>query len=134
MDILAHGLWTNIMYKVIPATKANKKTTYWGIFFGIFPDLWAFTPVFVYIFYNWIFHGQKFHFARPEDGGIIPLSSLTHHLYSLSHSLVIWAVVFIIFWLSIKIVFSFISDIIQIIREAFETNLQARPGNRKIRY
>ncbi|HEX9503114.1 MAG TPA: hypothetical protein VF974_02225 [Patescibacteria group bacterium] len=102
MDILAHGLWTNIMYKVIPATKANKKTTYWGIFFGIFPDLWAFTPVFVYIFYNWIFHGQKFHFARPEDGGIIPLSSLTHHLYSLSHSLVIWAVVFIIVWLIIK--------------------------------
>jgi hypothetical protein len=90
------------MYKVIPPTKDNKKTTYWGIFFGVFPDLVAFTPVFVYIFYRWIFQGLKFEFIRPEDGGSIPLDGLSHHLYNFSHSLVIWAVVLAIVWIIIK--------------------------------
>jgi len=103
MDILAHGLWTNILYKTIPATRQEQNTTGWGIFFGIFPDLAAFTPVFVFIFYRAIFLGQKLAFVRPEDGNEgIPLSDLTHTLYNFSHSLVIWVVVFGISWLILR--------------------------------
>jgi hypothetical protein len=103
MDILAHSLWTNLMYKAIPETRKDKKTTWWGIFFGIFPDLVAFTPVFAYIFYRGIFLHQWIRFAPPEDSSqVIPLDQLTHHLYSFSHSLVIWAAVFGITWLVLK--------------------------------
>lgn len=91
------------MYKVIPNTNPDKKTTRWGIFFGVFPDFFAFTPVFGYIFYQLIFHGQRFGLVRPEDnGGSIPLSDLTHILYQFSHSLVIWTVVFVVVWLIIR--------------------------------
>jgi len=100
MDILAHGLWTNVMYKVIPNTQKDRKITRWGIFFGIFPDLFAFTPVFTDVFFRLIFFGQRLHFGPPEDNGqTIPLDNLTHHLYNLSHSLVVWALVFALAWL-----------------------------------
>lgn len=103
MDIFAHGLWTNLMYKAVPQTRRDAKTTNWGIFFGIFPDLFAFTPLFVYIFYQAIFRAQKLVFAHPEDNGqSIPLSDLTHQLYSFSHSLVIWAIVFLVAWAIFK--------------------------------
>lgn len=103
MDIFAHGLWTNVMYKAIPATRADKKTTWWGIFLGIFPDLWAFTPVFVYIFFEAIFKHHTFRFVSPQDSpGPLPLDSLTHHLYNLSHSLVVWLIIFGLTWLIIK--------------------------------
>lgn len=103
MDILAHGLWANIIYKAIPETRGDRKTTNWGIFFGIFPDLSAFTPVFAYIFYQTVFLGQKLALVRPEDNGqAIPLSSLTHNLYNFSHSLIIWGVVFLLAWLVFK--------------------------------
>ena len=100
MDVLAHGLWTNVMYKLIPETRNNKKTTWWGIFFGVFPDLVAFTPVFAYIFYRGIFLHTWIRFAPPEDTNqTIPLDQLTHHLYNFSHSLVIWLIVFVLVWL-----------------------------------
>src|SRR3954470_4497513 len=102
MDVLAHSLWTNLMYRAIPTTKNNKRQTYWGIFFGVFPDIVAFTPVWLYIFYDLIFQSGKFKFARPEDGGSFPLERLTHNLYNFSHSLVIWAIIFVIVWAIIK--------------------------------
>src|SRR4051812_8308235 len=102
MDVLAHSLWTNVMYEMIPQTKSQKKMTRWGIFFGVFPDIVAFTPIWVYVFYDWIFRGHLFKFARPEDGGAFPLENLTSHLYQFSHSLVIWAVVVIITWIIIR--------------------------------
>lgn len=103
MDIFAHGLWTNVLYKAIPQTRKDKKTTFWGIFFGIFPDLVAFTPVFAYIFFEALFRHHRLMFASPQDAtGPIPLEGLTHHLYELSHSLVIWAAAFGLTWLVIK--------------------------------
>ncbi|MBX4187132.1 MAG: metal-dependent hydrolase [Candidatus Doudnabacteria bacterium] len=102
MDVLAHSLWTNVMYKVIKPTRSDKKITSWGVFFGVFPDIVAFTPIWLYILYGFIFRRSTFIFAKPEDENLIPLSNLTHTLYSFSHSLVIWAVIFAIVWLVIQ--------------------------------
>ncbi len=103
MDVLAHGLWTNVMYKLIPETKNNKHTTYWGVFFGIFPDIVAFSPLWFYILYNLVINHHTFKLVRPEDNGpAFPLETLTSQLYNFSHSLVIWAVIFAITWLIIK--------------------------------
>lgn len=91
------------MYKVIPQTRGNRRTTWWGIFWGVFPDIWAFTPVFGYFFYEAIFLHLPFRFENPQDTvQHLPLDGLTHHLYQLSHSLVIWAVVFGLTWVTIK--------------------------------
>lgn len=100
MDVLAHSLWTNVMFRLIPATRTRSKTTWWGIFFGVFPDLFAFTPLFLVIFYNIIFLHQRFALARPErNAAHFPLEALTGHLYNISHSLITWAVVFAVSWL-----------------------------------
>jgi len=103
MDILAHGLWTNVLYKVMPKTRRDRTTTNWGIFFGIFPDLFAFTPVFAYTIYSYLFLHRKFLLVHPEDSPrAIPLHDLTDQLYRFSHSLIIWAVAFILIWVFIK--------------------------------
>ncbi|MEO8065830.1 MAG: metal-dependent hydrolase [Candidatus Doudnabacteria bacterium] len=103
MDIFAHGLWTNAMYKAIPETRKDRKATSWGIFFGIFPDLFAFTPVFAYIFYEALFVSHSFRLVSPQDApGPLPLDGLTHHLYNFSHSLVIWAVVCLVIWIMFR--------------------------------
>lgn len=90
------------MYKAIPSTRNEPRTTYWGIFFGIFPDILAFTPFWAYIFYNFLILRRKFEFVSPEDNGHIPWEGLTGSLYNLSHSLVVWAVIFIVVWLILK--------------------------------
>lgn len=103
MDIFAHSLWTNILYRAIPQTRQNRKLARWGIFFGIFPDLFAFTPMFAYIIFAALFLGRPFFFEHPEDSlHLLPLQNLTQGLYSFSHSLVIWAVVLILVWLIVK--------------------------------
>jgi hypothetical protein len=91
------------MYKLIPETKNRKRMTYWGVFFGIFPDILAFTPLWIYIFYNAFIRHQGFRFLSPEDNApAFPLDRLTHGLYNISHSLVIWGVVFAVTWVLIK--------------------------------
>ncbi len=90
------------MYKLIPETRSMRKTTWWGIFFGVFPDFFAFTPVFFYVFYNWIFKHKALVFGPPEDGRIMPLNDLSHQLYNYSHSFVIWLIVVGVVWFAYR--------------------------------
>src|SRR5258708_482274 len=107
MDILAHSLWTSAVAKGANKVgeKKNKKfhlSVGWSAFWGIFPDLFAFSIPFALRFYQVLIGNATFsNFApRPslsgEDsqGGF----ALAHHLYNYSHSLVIWAVVFLLVW------------------------------------
>ena len=106
MDIFAHALWTNAAARGANAVaeKKNKKLNInagWAAFWGVFPDLFAFTIPAVYTFYRVIF-------------GEIPISSfrdhhtpmagfnIEHGLYQYSHSLVVWLVVFLIVWIFYK--------------------------------
>ena len=47
MDILAHGLWTNLAY--YKKYKYDLKNRLWAVFFGIMPDLVSFTPSTLYV-------------------------------------------------------------------------------------
>ncbi|OGE93891.1 MAG: hypothetical protein A3K08_01555 [Candidatus Doudnabacteria bacterium RIFCSPLOWO2_01_41_7] len=85
------------MYKTIPQTRDNRKITYWGIAFGVLPDLVSFTPVFFYAFYASIFLQQPF-FAGPP-GNDNPFFEYAVQTYNYSHSIVIWAAVLILVWL-----------------------------------
>ncbi len=111
MDILAHTLWTNAGARAANAvaSKEGKKfhvSPGWAAFWGVFPDLFAFTIPFVIRFYAILVAGQSFSalFARPHivEGGIPKGFELAHYLYNYSHSLVIWAVVFSIVWFVCK--------------------------------
>lgn len=103
MDILAHMLWANAggkgLNKIIekkekPTPKLNLA---WTTFFGVFPDLFAFLIPFIISFGSLIINGGEFFDARHHSAfGISP------YLYNYSHSLVIWAVVFIIAWIYYK--------------------------------
>lgn len=117
MDILAHTLWTNAgaraanavaEKKGLPAQSGKKFhiSPAWAAFWGVFPDLFAFTIPFAVHFYSIIFLGKTFgeSFARPAmvEGGITKGFELAHTLYNYSHSLVIWGVVFLLVWFIFK--------------------------------
>ncbi len=98
MDILAHMLWTNYGARV-GNTKLRKKkkpliNLGWATFWGVFPDLFAFGIPIVLAIPTLIMHG--FSFDRHSLGG------LPATLYQYSHSLIIWAIVFVIVWIISK--------------------------------
>ena len=95
MDILAHGLWTAALFKYF--NKKNKFNLKLAAFWGVFPDIFAFTIPFIYILWNIIFN--KFSPPSPaalEPVSKMPLSNLTHILYNISHSIIIFLLIFIL--------------------------------------
>jgi len=114
MDILAHTLWTNAAAREANAVAAAKGKKFhisagWAAFWGIFPDLFAFSIPFTFRFYNLILGNEtsSFFFSSRSAVDIEGMTasrgfSLAHTLYQYSHSLVIWAVVFIIIWMIFK--------------------------------
>jgi hypothetical protein len=101
MDVLAHSLWTNFMFRVIPQTRNERKLAWWGTAFGVLPDVVSFTPVFGLFFYKWITGQAQWVMGRPDPGNF-PLQELTYHLYNYTHSFVPWIAATIIFWLALK--------------------------------
>lgn len=100
MDVLAHTLWTNAGARA--GNKLAKKkggkfkvSVGWAAFWGVFPDFFAFTISFVIAFYNIISTGQSFYSMRPTAASSFDLAA---YLYQFSHSLVIWAFVFLAVW------------------------------------
>jgi len=100
MDIFAHGLWAGA--GAVAANRKWGKQIRWGwaCFWGMFPDLFAFTPMFLTLI-RFRFFGQGFTprllFSRALREALPPLLQPTT-LYPVSHSLVIFAVVFVSVW------------------------------------
>ena len=114
MDILSHGLWGAAASKLISNKKekdggGHKINFRWGFFWGIFPDLFAFIIPVLWFFGSMIFGDVGFrdwpkpnHGEPPQMNGSWLFNVLAPSLYNVSHSLVIFAIVFIIFWLIFK--------------------------------
>jgi hypothetical protein len=101
MDIFAHALWTNALARAAVENKEKEKKGLilklgWTTFWGIFPDLFAFTISFILGIYSLITTGAMAFGRGAVTGGLAPT------LYQYSHSLVIWALVFGIVWLIYK--------------------------------
>ncbi len=97
MDIFAHGLWTGAL-AYVGKHKFHYLRIGWSAFWGVFPDLFAFTIPFAWIFFQSIFSRSP---VTPRVDTLEPGSSLiptifqaTSILYSMSHSLIIFAIVF----------------------------------------
>ena len=100
MDIFSHGLWAGAIAKGI--NNKNEKNrgyrlSYWRTFFwGMFPDLFAFTIPFIALLWGLATGNAAFsQFRSPEDGDLAAdtdsgMLGLAHHLYNFSHSFVIF--------------------------------------------
>lgn len=106
MDILAHTLWTNAGARAVNKRIARKGGTTrlsvaWTAFWGVVPDFFAFTIPFVVGLYYVIFRGVSFSAMRGHHaltGGF----DIAAFLYQYSHSVVIWAGVFLAVWFFAK--------------------------------
>jgi hypothetical protein len=120
MDIFAHTLWTNAVARGANSV-ADKKFTRtgeqggnkqfhlnvgWTAFWGVFPDLFAFTIPSAIRIISILTGGTMLSnfFQRPSlsEESLHNGFSLAHDLYQYSHSLIIWAIVFLIVWAIFK--------------------------------
>ena len=106
MDILAHTLWTTAVARKgniegLKKKKSFKLNLFWTGFFGIFPDLFAFTLPFIFSFYK-VITGQQVFGSFSTRQQVADGFNLSHTLYQYSHSLVLWLLVFLIAWLIFK--------------------------------
>ncbi len=88
MDIVSHGLWGGVA-----AGRASKKNYKLAFLFGVLPDLISFVPQFVYM----VLSPEAAHFkgGPPDPATILPL---TYALYNITHSLVIFSILFALVW------------------------------------
>lgn len=87
MDILAHGLWTNVVYGQAPPRRH-----WWGVFFGVAPDLASFG---VFFMQRLVTSGLPF--GQPE---LITIPSYIYHLYNYTHSLVVFVLTALVVYLA----------------------------------
>jgi hypothetical protein len=101
MDVFSHGLWAGAGAKAVNLKKKKPLRVWLAMLFGIFPDVFAFAISFAYL--NWIriTGGTPPFMIRP--GEVEPpvgqepfLMRLTHYLYNISHSLLVFFLVFAI--------------------------------------
>lgn len=100
MDIIAHGLWAGAAYKAINKKRRTALKVWWAVWWGVFPDLFAFTIPFVWFVWHLAFGAlhladlprpHEFEPLRPDTR---PVFQLAASLYNISHSLVIFFLVF----------------------------------------
>lgn len=90
MDIVSHGLWGGIAFG-----RRNWKSFWLSFFFGIAPDLFSF-GIFTVGVWTGVAHGLDWS-SGPPDPRLVP--SYVHSLYNVTHSLIIFLLVFGTVWL-----------------------------------
>lgn len=89
MDIVSHGLWGSLAFG-----RKNKKSFLLAFFLGIAPDLFSFGPFFASTFLGL---AERPHFSsEPPDPSLIP--HYVSQLYQVTHSIIIFAVIFALVW------------------------------------
>lgn len=110
MDIFSHGLWAGVAAKAVNKAQKTRRVNVWAaMLWGVFPDLFAFTIPFGWIVWHVAFEGYSFAdfggrvaTATPTNPDAQWLFQLSHVLYNVSHSLIIFAVVFFAVWVYFK--------------------------------
>ncbi|MFZ2831983.1 MAG: hypothetical protein WAZ40_02425 [Minisyncoccia bacterium] len=110
MDIFAHALWAGAGAKGLNKRAGKRRVNVWAMaLWGVFPDLFAFSIPFIWIMGSIVFGGHHFAdfggrppIAEPTNPDALALSNLSHVLYNVSHSLIIFSAVFIAVWVYFK--------------------------------
>ena len=110
MDVLAHALWSAWPFRLanLKRKRTGKKgfNLWFAAFWGVFPDFFAFTIPILWIIFGLL--TGSFSFANiPTPDSMEPIANhhwafqLANVMYSVSHSLIIFALIF----LSISLIF-----------------------------
>ncbi|MFA6105178.1 MAG: metal-dependent hydrolase [Patescibacteria group bacterium] len=94
MDIISHGLWAAAAVKGINKKKQTKFNLFLAAFWGMFPDLFAFTPAIIWLLWMRL-RGINIIPIRPENSVALEQSGggpflLSSQLYNYSHSLFVF--------------------------------------------
>ncbi len=96
MDIVAHGLWTAAAARVGQKKSGRRIRTGWAVFWGVFPDLFAFgIPIAILLV-------QRAAGTAPPLVGHHPHLPLVGWLYPIGHSFVISLPVLALVWLAAR--------------------------------
>ncbi|QQG42515.1 MAG: hypothetical protein HYW15_03350 [Candidatus Giovannonibacteria bacterium] len=108
MDIISHGLWTGAIAKAANE-KIKKPLNFWAaVWWGVSPDLFAFTIPFLGLLWNFTFRGVNLadipgpSATEPPSSGTLWIFQLATVLYNISHSAIIFLIVFGLVWLVLK--------------------------------
>lgn len=108
MDIFSHGLWAGAAYKGINKKLEKPLKVRLAVFWGILPDLLSFVPVFIWIFWNIVSGSSSFSdFPHPDETepaarDTLPIFKLTSLLYSVSHSAIVFFIIFALVFLILR--------------------------------
>ncbi|MDO8620401.1 MAG: hypothetical protein Q7R64_03595 [bacterium] len=91
MDILSHGLWGSISFG-----RKSRKDFWLSFLFGLLPDFITFAPFFTAVFFG-IFPRPIFSLEAHPPVYDMPL--FVHQFYNVTHSLVVFALLFALVWL-----------------------------------
>src|SRR3989344_5218262 len=108
MDIISHGLWTGAVAKAANIKK-EKPLNFWAAaWWGVFPDLFAFTIPFLGLLWNLSFSGVNLadipgpSATEPPSSDTLWIFQLATSLYNFSHSAIIFLIVFGLVWLVMR--------------------------------
>lgn len=116
MDLISHGLINNLIFKNLPLQERSL-----AIAFGLLPDLISFSGVMRLEFF------KKLLFFKKIPHSFIP--SFVFAVYNVTHSLVLWSIVFTIIWfLGFKLLaIAFIGWAVHIVIDIFTHSAQSFP-------
>ncbi|MFH1161936.1 MAG: Gmad2 immunoglobulin-like domain-containing protein [Candidatus Jorgensenbacteria bacterium] len=107
MDSLSHGLWAAVAAKATNKIlrqhgRETRVNPWWAGFWGAFPDVFAFAPLFLWVFVRIMtgaFNVNDFVSGTSGNHAMFPVSQLTGALYNFSHSGIVFAAAFVLAWL-----------------------------------
>ena len=105
MDTLSHALWAAATGKGVNIRSPKKIKLGWMALWAIVPDLFAFTPVVLWMLWQIYYNGVPFSdIPRPElmsaeQRNTIFILRLSETLYHISHSFVIFLFLFFLAWM-----------------------------------
>jgi heme/copper-type cytochrome/quinol oxidase subunit 2 len=105
MDTLSHGLWAAAAGKGLNLSSQKRIKLRWMAIWGIFPDIFAFAPVIIWMLWQLLYHGVDFsdvprpETMPPEMRNSIFVFRFINTLYNISHSFIVFLGVFFLVWL-----------------------------------
>ena len=100
MDVFSHGLWTWLAAKFANLKLNVRLNTRLTLLFGVLPDIFSFAPLFIWLFFNLISNSLGLaNFPdlinmEPAAHDTLFIFKATSLLYSITHSLVVFIIIF----------------------------------------
>ena len=94
MDIISHGLWGSLAFG-----RSNRKNFSWAFLFGVAPDLFSFG---IFSISTFIGLEDRIDWSTPPHEHTHLIPDYVYSLYNVTHSLVIFAAVFLLVYLILR--------------------------------